>query len=546
MAWGASAADSSPASAAARAAQGQDAGTTPSRPNILWITCEDMSPDLGCYGNAESGTPHLDRLASQGTRFSNVYTVAPVCAPSRSALITGCYPTQIGTLHMRSKAVPPPEVKCFTEYLRAAGYYCTNNAKTDYNFASPRTAWDRSGRNAHWRNRPPGTPFFAVFNLTITHESKFHIGDAEFARLTEALPPERRHRPEDVTLPPYYPDTPVVRRDWARYLDMISVMDLQAGEILAQLEEDGLTSSTIVFFFSDHGRGLPRGKRWVYDSGIWTPLLVRWPGTLSPGSVNEELVSFIDFAPTVLSLAGVPVPAHMRGRIFLGKEKGPEPEFVFAARDRMDTTLDTIRAVRDRRWKYIRNFAPEKPYAQVIAYGEKTPTMQELRRLHADGQLSGAQTLFFRPSKPVEELYDTLADPHEVRDLASLPEHAGRLARMRQALADWQRETGDLGLIPEEELLERMRPGGRWEKTAAPVITREADSSSSGVVIRITCPTPGASIAWRPAGDQAAPWRLYSGPLRLEPPAAIAAVACRLGFEDSEVARLRIEPAQRD
>ena len=235
----------------------------PTRPNILWITTEDMSPDLGCYGDSEARTPNLDRFASEGARFSNAFSISGVCAPSRSALITGMYPTSIGTHHMRSKGVPPPDVKCFTEYLLAAGYYCSNNVKTDYNFDPPLTAWDESSRKAHWRGRAEGQPFFSVINFTVTHESRIRAEPERFARLTAALTPEDRHDPAKAQLPPYYPDDPIVRRDWANYYDLITAMDYKVGELLAQLEEDGLADNTIVFFYGDHGRGLPRAKRWI-------------------------------------------------------------------------------------------------------------------------------------------------------------------------------------------------------------------------------------------------------------------------------------------
>ena len=330
----------------------------PTRPNILWITTEDMSPDLGCYGDSEARTPNLDRFASEGARFSNAFSISGVCAPSRSALITGMYPTSIGTHHMRSKGVPPPYVKCFTEYLRAAGYYCSNNVKTDYNFDPPLTAWDESSRKAHWRGCAEGQPFFSVINFTVTHESRIRAEPERFARLTATLTPEDRHDPAKAQLPPYYPDDPIVRRDWANYYDLITAMDYKVGELLAQLEEDGLADNTIVFFYGDHGRGLPRAKRWVYDSGMRVPLMIRWPGKIKPGTVRDDLVSFVDFGATVLSLAGVKIPSYIQGQAFLGEQSAPPRNYVYAARDRMDETYDIIRAVRDKKYKYIRNFEP--------------------------------------------------------------------------------------------------------------------------------------------------------------------------------------------
>ncbi len=442
---------------------GADVAPGVGRPNILWITCEDISPHLGCYGDPEARTPHLDRLATEGARYTNAFSVSGVCAPSRSCLISGMYPTTLGTCHMRCNHLPPAHVKCFPEYLREAGYYCTNNVKTDYNFDPPASAWDVCSRKAHWRGRPDTTqPFFAVFNFTVTHESQVGTPMEKIRAFREKLPPEDRHDPAKATLPPYYPDTPLVRKHWAHYYDLISIMDQQAGDILEQLEEDGLADNTIVFFFSDHGVGLPRAKRWLYDSGIHVPFIVRWPGHIEPNSVCERLVSFVDFAPTVLSLAGVPIPEHMQGRAFLAAQATPPPrQYVFAARDRMDERYDIIRAARDSRFKYIRNYEPYRPYAQYLAYPEGWPVMQEMRRVRDAGKLQGPERLFFRETKPVEELYDIATDPHEVHNLAESPEHETVLARMRRALDDWIDETKDLGLVPELELEAWLQPGGK-------------------------------------------------------------------------------------
>ena len=506
----------------------------PARPNFLWISTEDISPDLGCYGDAYAHTPIIDRLAGQGARFANAFSIAGVCAPTRSAIITGMYPTTIGTHHMRCKGVPPAYVKCFTEYLRAAGYYCANNSKTDYNFASPVTAWDESGRSAHWRGRAEGQPFFCVLNKTISHESKIRAADDEFARLTRRLKPDERHDPAKAVLPPYYPDTPVTRRDWARYADLITATDYVVGDVLAQLEEDGLAENTVVFFWGDHGRGLPRAKRWIYDSGLRVPLIVRWPGKIEAQSVRGDLVSFLDLAPTLLSLAGVKVPSHLQGRVFLGPNADPEPPYVFGARDRMDEAYDIIRCVRDRRYKYIRNFEPYRPYAQQIAYMDRMPTMREMRRLNAEGKLTGAQTLFFRPKKPVEELYDITTDPHEVRSLADDPAYRDVLERMRKAQEEWALQTGDLGLVPEAELQERVRPGGKWATTAAPTLAIDRRLSDGSAIVTIACPTPGASIAYTLDDGKPKRWSLYVDPVTVEEGKSLRAKACRLGFKDSQ------------
>ena len=509
------------------------------RPNILWISCEDISPDLGCYGNDYAITPNLDRLAAEGVRYTNAFTVAGVCAPSRSGIITGMYPTTIGTHHMRCRGVPPEYVKCFTEYLRAAGYYCVNNVKTDYNFETPRTAWDESSRRAHWRNCPPDMPFFCVINFTITHESQIRLPDRQFWRRTAALEPHERHDPLKAILPPYYPDTPRVRRDWARYHDLITALDKEVGRVLQELEEDGLADETVVFFWSDHGRGLPRAKRWIYDSGIHVPLIVRWPGRIKPGTVDDRLISLIDLGPTVLSIAGVPIPKHMQGRAFLGPAAEEPREYIFAARDRMDESYDIIRAVRDRRFKYIRNYEPYRTYAQRIAYMELMPTMQEMRRLWALGKLRGARALYFRSTKPVEELYDTWNDPHEIHNLADDPAYTDVLRRLRRVHERWVRETGDLGLIPEGQLWERIKPGGKAPVTA-PAVAEPAGGTFAGpVTVKLSCPTPGASIAYTTESGRAnqVHWRLYSRPIRIERSAVLRVRAIRYGFRESDEAR---------
>ncbi len=520
-----------------------------SRPNILWISAEDLSPDLACYGDRYARAPNLDKFAAEGARYTNAFSSAPVCAPSRSAIITGMYPTTIGSLHMRSKAVPPPGVKAFTETLRAAGYYCTNNAKTDYNFEAPPanrppdTVWDETSRTAHWRNRPDKSqPFFAVFNHEVTHEGQVRSDDATYAKNTAALKPEDFHDPAKVTVPPYYPDTPVVRKNIARYYDLITALDYQITKLLNQLEEDGLAGNTIVFFWGDHGRGLTRGKRWVYDSGTRVPLLVRWPGKIKPGTVDDRMVSLIDLGPTVLSLAGIKPSAHMQGQTFLGEHAAKPRQYVFSHRDRMDETYDMMRAVRDNRYRYIRNFHPGRPYAQYIAYMEEMPILKEMRRLYKDHfnalspdygkALNETQLLYFRPEKPPEELYDLTTDPYEVKNLAGLPQHQDTLKRMRAALEQWQKETKDLGLVPELELRERMRSGGVWQQVAQPVIKETA--SGDAVKLTITCPTEGCSIAYTTDTGKNVNWKLYAGELTLKRANTIRVKGCRFGYLDSD------------
>jgi len=438
------------------------------RPNILWITCEDTSPYLGCYGDPYATTPNLNRFASEGLLYTNAYATGPVCSPSRSCLITGMYATSLGTQHLRSEVKLPTQIEPFPKLLRYAGYYCSNNFKEDYNFRDP-TIWNDSSPTAHWHNRPAGQPFFSVFNITTTHQSQVNGTDEEFeARYGSKLKPDERHDPKLVPLPPFYPDTPGVRKYWARYYDLITIMDKQVGELLTQLEQDALTQSTIVFFFADHGLGLPRFKRTLYDTGLRVPLVVRVPTLyqrLSPLAAGrtDQLVSFVDFAPTVLALARVPAPGYMQGKPFLGESPAPARDCIYAASSRVDEAYEMSRCIRDRRYKYIRNFMPHLPYAQPSTYCDQAEIMQELRRVWAAGGMAGIEKPFWEPTKPPEELYDTLLDPIEVRNLAGEPEHRQRLETMRRQLRDWMLQTHDTGLLPEAEMYVRATGSTPYE-----------------------------------------------------------------------------------
>lgn len=441
----------------------QDDNQSP-RPNILWITCEDISHNLGCYGDPYAVTPNLDRLATQGFRYTHAFAPIGVCAPSRSTLILGMFAPSVGTHHMRCQGRLPEGVRCFPEYLRQAGYYCTNNVKTDYNFQHAAATWDELSNKAHWRGRKAGQPFFAVFNFITSHESQIRLAEKAYQERTKDFSAAERHDPAKAPIPPYHPDTPEVRKDWARYADMITYMDRQVGDILRQLDNDGLAEETIVFYFSDHGAGMPRSKRWLYDSSLRVPFMVRFPKKYEaaspgkPGSTTDRLVSFVDFGPTVLSLTGVKVPGHMQGKPFLGTQATDPRQYIFGFRDRMDERYDMARAARDRRYKYIRNYMPHLPWFhhQYVSYMYEMPTMKVWQRLADEGKLSGAQAVFMARTKPMEELYDTEADPHEVKNLASAPEHRTTLERLRAAHREWMKEIRDLGLLPESELRSRF------------------------------------------------------------------------------------------
>lgn len=441
------------------------------RPNILWISAEDINAHLGCYGDPHAITPHLDKLASEGMRYTHAFTTAGVCAPCRSGIITGMYQTSIGTQHMRSPALMPEAIRPFPAYLREAGYYCTNNSKQDYQFETPKDAWDESSSKAHWRNRArKDQPFFAVFNFTGCHESG--IADTgKYERVTADLTPDQRQDADALTtFPPYYPDTPRAREDWKRNYELITAMDAWAGDLIQQLKDDGLYENSVIFFWTDHGVGLPRAKRWLYDSGTHIPVIVRIPETFRtgvqgmPGSVTSRLISSIDFGPTVLNLAGVNVPEVMQGRPFLGEYPGKPRDYVFGARDRMDERYDIIRMARDHRFKYIRNYEPLKTFYQYMNTPEKGATMRELRKGHEAGTLPPAAAYYFSSTKPVEELYDTHADPHELNNLANDPRYAGTLIRLRKAHLAWVKRTRDTGLIAEPILAEREKTfGNRYD-----------------------------------------------------------------------------------
>lgn len=529
------------------------------KPNILWISLEDTSPRFGCYGDSLARTPNIDKLAGEGTIFRNAFSTAGVCAPSRSAIITGMYQTSIGTHHMRTEhtneytpelptpyfAVPPAHVKTFTEYLRTEGYFCTNNFKTDYQFESPLTAWDENGREAHWRNRESGQPFFSVFNPMLTHESGMW-GDM----IRKNLYPDKPDRPlitdpDKMKLPPYLPDTPESRKALAKHYDNLAEADEMVGQLLQQLEEDGLVDNTIVFLWSDHGEGLPRSKRWPYDGGIHVPLIVRWPGVLEKGKVSEQLVSMIDLGPTVLSLTGSMCPYHLQGQPFLGLES-KERNYVFATRDRLDEAYDKVRAVRDKRFKYIRNYYPEKPYLLWTSFSHEHPSFQDLWKLKLSNQLNEEQQLLMRNNRPPEELYDCESDPYEMHNLAEDSNFRENLERLRLELDSWCRQYDPWGDITEAQMVEKMWPGGVQPKTAAPLFI-PINSKNPGMeanvkgtyeeatAIMLHTATEGASIAYTTDEGENPHWKLYIGPIILtEGNTQIRAKAVRIGYKDSE------------
>lgn len=446
------------------------------RPNVLWITCEDTSPWLGFCGEPYARTPNLDGLAKQGIHYTRAFATAPVCSPARFSIITGLHANAMGAQHLRAGFPVPDWVHGFPARLREAGWHCTNNVKTDYNCAAEKRiiaeSWDECSGKAHWRSRKPGQPFFAVFNLTATHQGPTNVEPQEaFERqIGSKLAPADRHDPAKAPVPPYYPDTPLVRRVMARVHDCITSMDQRAGEILRQLEADGLAEDTIVFFYPDHGQGIPRGKRTVFDTGLRVPLLVRFPEKFrawapsAPGAKCDRLVCFADFGATVLSLAGVPLPERTHARPFLGPAAVAPREFVYAARDRVDEALDLSRTVFDGRYRYIRNYMPHLSWNAPEGFSDQSELRQEITRLAKAGSLNEAQLTYAGPTKPAEALFDTAADPWELRNLAGDPAHAAALERLRAANRAWLAQIRDTAFMPESRIAKLTAEGKSvWE-----------------------------------------------------------------------------------
>ncbi len=425
------------------------------RPNILWLSCEDIGPHLGAYGDPDATTPNLDALAKEGLRYRRAWSTAPVCAPARTAIISGMYPSATGSEHMRSFVQMPSGTRMFPLFLREIGYYCSNNSKEDYNFEVSGKVWDESSVRAHWRNRASGQPFFSVFNFTESHESQ-----------VRKRPHQAVHDPARVRVPPYMPDTPEAREGWAQYHDQVSVVDDRVGRMLRELDEAGLADDTIVVFFGDHGAGLPRNKRMACDSGLRVPLIVRFPPRwrhLAPddyeaGGESPRLVSFVDLAPTVLSVAGVKPPEWMHGRAFAGSHPGKASEYLFGLRGRMDERYDLVRSVTDGRFVYVRNYLPHRPHGQHVSYLFETPMTVAWKRLFDDGKLPPVQRAYWEARSP-EELYDLDSDPFELINLAENPEHRKTLQRFRTVHRKHTLDVGDVDMLPEAEM--RTRSAGK-------------------------------------------------------------------------------------
>ena len=440
-------------------------GLAADRPNVLWVTSEDHGPEMGCYGDLLARTPNIDGLAAKGMIFKHAWSVAPVCAPARTSIISGMYPSSSGGLHMRSMVSMPAGTKMYPQFLREAGYFCTNNSKTDYNLREPGKVWDDSSNKAHWRNRSDGQPFFAIFNSTKSHESQ--IRTRPHTQITD---------PKNVRVPAYHPDTPVIREDWAQYYDKVSEADADAGRQLKEIADAGLAEDTIVFDYGDHGSGMPRSKRWPSNSGLHVPMVVYFPKKwehLAPreyktGGASDRLVSFVDLAPTVLSLAGIKPPDWMQGNAFAGPHQSQPQPFVYGQRGRMDERMDMVRSVTDGRYVYLRNYFPHVSQAQHVSYQFETPTTRIWNVLFRAGKTNDAQSIFWRVPKAVEELYDLKFDRDEVHNLAQSPDHRTILERFRNAQREHVIKVRDVCFLPEREIHSRSEGSTPYELARDP------------------------------------------------------------------------------
>ena len=505
------------------------ASTPADRPSILWISLEDITPMMGAYGDEYARTPVFDSLASAGIRYDMAYAVSPVCSPSRSSVITGMYPNSLGSMHHRSNTTRPQFSELLPNLLRDAGYYTSNNRKRDYNMGGDN--WHESSAEAHWRNRTSDDqPFFSVFNFTECHSSVTKIPEDEIVeqRLSR-LKPDDFHDPSEAPIPPYHPDVPLFRRAWARYYDAVTQVDYRAGDLIEELKEDGLWEDTIIFVWADHGVGMPRGKHTAWEQGVHVPLIVRFPAKYqhlapaAPGSVIDGLVTLMDLGPSALSLAGVDPPDYMHGRpLFRQREGGADSrDYVFGMRDRLDTRSEMVRTVRDQRYRYQRNFYPHLPFKPYEDYEFGAVVVQEWARLAREGKLTGPQELLAMRFKPLEELYDSENDPHQVRNVAGDPEYAEVLERMRGQLHNWMLETRDLGLLDEAEMLElgKAEPS-LWDlgqsienyeriletanlqlegQSAIPELIARTNDSNSAVRFWAAM---GLAVAWQSAGPE--------------------------------------------
>lgn len=526
------------------------------RPNILILMAEDMSARVGAFGDDVAVTPNLDALARQGVRFPNVFTTAGVCAPSRAGHILGMHQISTGTQHMRTSgrpqggyfSVPPAEVKAYPELLRAAGYYTYTDFKLDYQFSharansGPFTIWDAQGSKAsEWRNKADGQPFFALINFMETHESgvftplgtmpnsfthlmmqgmRWWSLDADAPTVVSS---------DQVMVPPYYPDTQTVRDDISRHYNNIALMDARVGEVLEQLEADGLAEDTIVIWTTDHGDGLPRAKRELHDAGTRVPMIIRWPdhlrpAYLQPGQLDKRLLSFVDLAPTILTLSAIKPPEYLHGENFLDPVATPR-NYVFSSRDRIDEVNDRQRSVRDQRFRYIRSWYPELAMGHPLEFRDNIAMVREMREMYVRGKLNPQQARWFQPAGK-ERLYDIKADPHELIDLSSNPAYANELLRLRQALEAHLARIGDWSEESENDMVDRFEPGGERFVTSSPAVSIRDNVLTARPV------SAGSSVGY--SLDNGERWLLYSGPVSVPAESQVLVKAVRYGWRESD------------
>ena len=519
--------------------------------NVVWISCEDMGPILGAYGVDEISTPNIDKLASEGIKYTNAYSTVGVCAPSRFSIITGMYPARLGAHNMRSgnfytyrnpdsltfkqnkgvldksgknvpeyEVVTPNNIKAFTEYLRNDNYYCINNNKCDYQFNSPFTAWDEVSGTASFTNKPNNMPFFYVKNLMVTHESRIWL------RKDEPITVDKNN----LNIPAYYPDIPEVRNDIAIKYSNIEEMDRQVGEIINDLKQNDLLDSTIIFFWSDHGGSLLRQKRAVGNSGLNVPLIIRFPDGYRSGETDDRIVSLMDLGPTTMSLLGIKPPLFLDGKPFLGKYNSKPRTYAFGSADRFDESTDMQRSVIDGRYVYIKNFMPQLPLIYKNKYREQIPMNKKIIELNKNNKLVGDSKYIFMQTKEEEELYDLNNDPYEINNLADNPNYSNKLIELRNALTNWQIDINDKGFINETELIEQF-----WPNNEQP-LTMPVEIIVSDDIVSLHCGTDGASIGYQLDSQIGSKkWNLYNKPFQILPNQKLATRAIKIGFKVSKI-----------
>ncbi|WP_169515984.1 sulfatase family protein [Gaetbulibacter saemankumensis] len=520
----------------------------PDKPNILWIVAEDLSPYIPTYGDSTVVTPNISRLAEEGIVYTNFYSPSGVCAPSRAAIATGTYPTRIGAQHMRTgpwfrfsttdralenyakhgrlayEALPETNVHMLSTYLRKHGYYCSNNPKEDYQFRCEIAAWDESSFQAHYKNRKPGQPFYAIFNLDNTHESMIWRKAKDSLLVDENL---------NVPVPPYLPNTPIALQDIRRNYSNIIEMDNRVGEILKELEQTGELENTIIFWYTDHGGPLPRQKRTVYQSGIHVPMIVRFPNKQFAGQIDDQLLSFIDLKPTVMSLLGIELPEKVDGKAWLGKHaNADERQYLFAAADRFDNETDKIRAVFNKNFKLIKYYNLNQAYYLPVKYRETMPIMRELLRLRDKDSLNDIQKQWFRKTKDSIEFFDLVNDPDEIHNLANKPEYQEQIQTMHAELDQWIKDTNDKGKLLEKDYLETIWPDGNQPKTEDPKVQVVNEK------IQLMSLIKGANIGYQWADSEETltnNWEIYVEPIKIQTGKILFVMAHKIGYKTSDI-----------